>query len=333
MSRPFVSAHARRIPAPLLVFVVLIATLVLACAGSVGSAGNVPTPRPSATLDPASSTAPTAPAASQPLSAASPAPTALAPSPAPTGDPTAAAQTDLRVYLFAPDQGGQSRLVPVERSVPTTVAVARAAILALLAGPSATEGDLSTMIPTGTKLLGINLEAGVATVDLSGTFESGGGSASMLGRLAQLVYTATQFPTVSTVQLRLDGAPVSTLGSADVPLGVGLGRTDQTAALPAIFVEAPAWGGDLPSGGSVSGLANVFEAQFRLQLRDSAGQILIDLPVSASCGSGCWGRFAATVRYQVKAAQWGTLRVFDASAKDGSPIDVRDYPVWLTPAG
>ena len=30
-------------------------------------------------------------------------------------------------------------------------------------------------------------------------------------------------------------------------------------------------------------------------------------------------------------AQWGTLRVYDLSAKDGTPENVTEYPVWLTP--
>jgi hypothetical protein len=39
-----------------------------------------------------------------------------------------------------------------------------------------------------------------------------------------------------------------------------------------------------------------------------------------------------TVRYTIPAAGWGTLRVFDLSAKDGTPADVSEYPVWLTPS-
>ena len=95
----------------------------------------------------------------------------------------------------------------------------------------------------------------------------------------------------------------------------------------------PAWGGELTSPGRVTGLANVFEAQFRLQVLDSQRRVLADTAVHATCGTGCWGTFDATVGYSVPTAQWGTLRVFDPSAKDGTPTDIREYPVWLTPAG
>ena len=295
--------------------------LVAACSGSVGVAGPVPTPLTAAqSASPAPSPAASSPAASG------------APTNAPSASP--AATTAVRIYLFQPDPaGGDAHLVPVLRSVPLTRAVATAAVRELLAGPAPDENGLLSMIPAGSRLLGITLDGTVATVDLTGTFESGGGSASMLGRLAQLVYTATQFPTVDAVRLRLDGTPVESLGGEGVIVGAGLGRADTTGSLPAIFVDQPTWGGELASPGRVTGLANVFEAQFQLQVFDSQRHVLAQAPARASCGSGCWGTFDVTVPYSVSTAQWGTLRVFDASPKDGSPIDVREYPVRLTPAG
>jgi len=263
-------------------------------------------------------------------------PAASAPAPPSTGTPSAspAATTTVRVYLFQPDSGGgDAHLVPVLRTVPATGDVAAAAVRELLAGPTSDDRGLLTMIPAASQLLGVTVDGSLATVDLSGTFESGGGSASMLGRLAQLVYTATQFPTVDTVRLQLDGQPVESIGGEGVVIGAGLGRKDSTGSLPPIFVDGPAWGGPFPSPGRVTGLANVFEAQFRVQVLDGGRRVLTDTAVHATCGTGCWGTFDVTVGYSVPAAQWGTLRVFDPSAKDGTPTDVREYPVWLTPAG
>ena len=271
-------------------------------------------------------------AATEPAPTLSASPVAASPGASPSASPSAT--TTVRVYLLQPDSaGGDARLAPVVRTVPATGDVLAAAIRELLAGPASDEHGFTTMIPAGTQLLGITIDGRVATVDLTGAFQSGGGSASMLGRLAQLVYTATQAPPVDTVRLRLDGQPVESIGGEGVIIGAGLGRTESTSSPPPIFVDDPAWGGALPSPGRVTGLANVFEAQFRLQVLDSGRRVLADTPVHATCGTGCWGTFDVTVRYAVATAQWGTLRVFDPSAKDGTPTDVREYPVWLTPAG
>jgi hypothetical protein len=106
-----------------------------------------------------------------------------------------------------------------------------------------------------------------------------------------------------------------------------------STALPAIVVDQPASGSVFPSPGRVTGTANVFEAQFRLQVLDGQRHVLADLPVRATCGTGCRGTFDVTVRYAIATAEWGTLRVFDLSAKDGTPTDVSEIPVWLTPSG
>ena len=103
--------------------------------------------------------------------------------------------------------------------------------------------------------------------------------------------------------------------------------------LPAIFVDRPAWGAAAGNPARVSGIANVFEATFRAQILDAKGTVLADQQVMASCGTGCWGTFLAELAYPVDTAQYGTLRVFNLSARDGSVENLTEYRVWLTPAG
>ena len=76
----------------------------------------------------------------------------------------------------------------------------------------------------------------------------------------------------------------------------------------------------------------MFEATFQVELLDAGGRTLVDKTVMASCGTGCWGSFRTSLAYTVARGQWGTLRVFESSAQDGSPVNVTEYPVWLTPA-
>ena len=199
---------------------------------------------------------------------------------------------------------------------------------------------IRTLIPAGTKLLGIEMSGGLATVDLSAEFASlshddawDGGSYSLHGRLAQVVYTLTQSTTVDRVIFKLEGKPVKVFTSEEIVLTKPVTRaTYRDHYLPLIFVDRPAWGAALLNPGRVTGLANVFEAQFRMALLDRNDKVLVDVPVVASCGTGCWGRFDVTLKYDVSRAQWGTLRVWDISQYSGKPVALREYPVYLRPA-
>jgi hypothetical protein len=113
---------------------------------------------------------------------------------------------------------------------------------------------------------------------------------------------------------------------------VPVGPAVRDRYLPLVFVDRPAWGAALPTPGRVTGLASVFEAQFRMALLDRNDKVLLDVPVMASCGTGCWGKFDVTLTYHVATAQWATLRVWDISEASGTPSNVREYPVYLRPA-
>ena len=146
-----------------------------------------------------------------------------------------------------------SHAVAVTRAVPATPEVAGNAIQALIAGPTDQERDegLSTAIPADTLLLGIVIENNLATIDLGREFESGGGSFAMLGRLAQVVYTLTQFPTVNEVQFKLDGQPVTVFSGEGILLEDPVTRGDYASILPLVPVtagDAPRWlQADLPA--------------------------------------------------------------------------------------
>lgn len=152
-------------------------------------------------------------------------------------------------------------------------------------------------------------------------------------RLAQVTYTLTQFPTVNAVSFRLDGRPVTVFGSEGIVLDGPVAREDFHDLLPSVWVDRPAWGAALGNPGRVTGLANTFEAQFHVAVLDNDGISIADESVMATCGTGCWGTFDVSIRYSVREGQWGALRTYNYSAEDGSVIDVRDYPVWLTPGG
>ena len=323
--------RTHRNPVILIALAVLMALLTVACS-TVGSGGTL-TPRSpdSGTIAPVSpepSSEPSAEPASPEPSATPSQSEAPSASQTPTSEPSGA--TSVRIYLFMDE-----KLVPVRRSIDATKAVGRAALNELFAGPTDEEAaaspPLTTNIPDGTILLGLDIADGLATVDLSREFESGGGSASMSGRLAQVVYTLTQFPTVNRVAFELDGDPVTVFSGEGIVLDGPSTREDYEAFLPSVFVELPTWGATLGNPVRVSGIANVFEAVFFVEVRDADGHTLAKQRVTATCGTGCWGTFDVSIPYDVSSRQPGSLATYNLSAKDGSIEDERSYPVTLVP--
>ncbi|MDZ8225800.1 GerMN domain-containing protein [Nostoc sp. ChiVER01] len=98
-----------------------------------------------------------------------------------------------------------------------------AAFQSLLAGPP-TDATNSTTIPKGTKLLGLKAENDEVHVNLSEDFTSGGGSTSMMGRVGQVVYTATSLNPKAKVYIDVNGKPLDVLGGEGLELQQPLTR-------------------------------------------------------------------------------------------------------------
>ncbi len=80
----------------------------------------------------------------------------------------------------------------------------------LLTGPA--DPAFGTTIPKETKLRKVALQADGIHVDLSKEFTTGGGSASMTGRVAQVLYTATTLDPAAKVWIAVEGKPLEVLG-------------------------------------------------------------------------------------------------------------------------
>ncbi len=89
-------------------------------------------------------------------------------------------------------------------------AILAAAFNHLLAEPES--GQLYSEIPPGTQLLSLTTEPEAVYIDLSTEFTRGGGSASMVGRLGQIIYTATSLNSQAQVWISVAGQPLEVLG-------------------------------------------------------------------------------------------------------------------------
>jgi hypothetical protein len=107
---------------------------------------------------------------------------------------------------------------------------AEALLLALLQGPSGLRG-VTTEIPTDTRFNSLEVEEGVATVDLSENFEQGPNS-SLAMRVAQVVYTLTEDPVVQSVQFSFEGLRRSVIGPGGRLILGAVERSDYSALTP-----------------------------------------------------------------------------------------------------
>jgi hypothetical protein len=96
----------------------------------------------------------------------------------------------------------------VERIVPQTEGVARAALDELLKGPSADDiaAGFTTSIPEGVIIKSLDIATGTARVDFNAALERGvAGSCRVTHIREQIEATLTQFPTIEEVIISIDG--------------------------------------------------------------------------------------------------------------------------------
>jgi spore germination protein GerM len=106
-----------------------------------------------------------------------------------------------------------SSTVAIQKSTDKSEEIGRA-LESLLAGP--TENAYTTTIPQGTKLLGIKVKNDGVHLNLSREFTTGGGSDSMMGRLGQILYTATSLEPNSQLWIDVEGKPLEYLGGEGI---------------------------------------------------------------------------------------------------------------------
>ncbi len=127
-------------------------------------------------------------------------------------EPQGSTATKTAQIYWLKDHATDLELMPVAIKVKSDgeAALLNAAIDNLLS--ETPSKDLMTGIPQGTTLRSLKLKSDAVYVDLSKSFALGGGSLSMLGRLAQVLYTATSLNPKAKVFLSVEGEPLTVLG-------------------------------------------------------------------------------------------------------------------------
>jgi spore germination protein GerM len=197
----------------------------------------VPAPVPTVLVEPAQPAAlplpsppvpaPPATAAGQPAAAPEAAPDATD-VPLVVEPPLPNTPNTYRLYFLRLSPEGRMEPAGFVRELPAGATPLTATIKALLQGPTLqdkAQGAL-TLIPEGTKLLSVRLKDRTALLSFSEEFDHNpSGLEGIAGQLRQIVWTATQFGSVDSVQFLVNGQYRDTLGDGGLSVAVPLTRS------------------------------------------------------------------------------------------------------------
>ena len=141
--------------------------------------------------------------------------------------PANVSKMDQHLFFIVISGDGSVIRKEVTRQISKTNTPLTAAINALLSGPNFNELEegYMSLIPEGTKLLGASVNNGVATINFSENFLFNKyGVEGIYGQLMQVVYTATSFSNIDSVQFLIEGAKQEYLGEG-VYVGAPLPRS------------------------------------------------------------------------------------------------------------
>ena len=135
--------------------------------------------------------------------------------------------TKTTLYFMYIDGTGSLLRKEVAREVPASTSPLTTTIKTLLNGTNAEEEEKNyvSLIPEGTKLLSATIKDKVAFLNFNDDFQwNKYGSQGYFGQLMQIVYTATEYPTVDRVQILIDSQKLEFLGNEGIWIGSPLSR-------------------------------------------------------------------------------------------------------------
>lgn len=101
-----------------------------------------------------------------------------------------------------------------------------ASVINTLISEKPPETELYSAIPANTKVLGVTTKDQEIRINLSKEFTKGGGSASMQGRIIQILYTVTSISPESKVYLSVEGKPLKYIGGEGLEVPQPMTRKD-----------------------------------------------------------------------------------------------------------
>lgn len=208
---------------------------------------------------------------------------------------------------------------------------------ALGAGGLSLPEGFGNAIPSDVIVESTSTDGDVITADMSEAFVDGaGGLLADFTMLNQLIYTLTYDDHEAQVVFTVGGEPVEAFGSEGLSLVDPVGRDAFLDQLHMINLTNTIT--ETGEGYPVVGIANVFEATVSLAVLDGSGEVVHEDFVTATCGTGCWGEFAARIDPDLITPGESSIRVFVHSAEDGSVVEAITIPIpeggiWILTPG
>ncbi|MDR2740079.1 MAG: GerMN domain-containing protein [Treponema sp.] len=135
------------------------------------------------------------------------------------------------LYFIRVDEDGALLRTPVTRTTAASGSPLTEVLRFLLQGPSAEENrrnpGLRSLIPQGTRLLRAEVRGSTAYISFSEEFQFNTfGAEGYMGQLWQIIWTVTEFPNITDVQILIEGNRVDFLGER-IPIGSPLSRNSR----------------------------------------------------------------------------------------------------------
>ncbi|MEX2554259.1 MAG: GerMN domain-containing protein [Actinomycetota bacterium] len=253
--------------------------------------------------------------------------TPTADSPSPLAPTQSTGTTRVAIYYLVAGEEDVF-LTPERHHVAKTQAIARAALEELLHG-TAQDEDHTVPFPKSARINSVVINDEVATVDWSAEVLEGSGGARVEELAIQsIVYTLTEFSTIAKVRFTIEGKDSGTASNGrrieDFWGHVGLSdqpwdRDPEIEVLSPITLWSPLDGTSSSGTLNLSGLAQTFEANVGIILRDAKGRVVVQTSATALEAAPAREPFTKRIKFDVPSTpQTWTLEVFEASAMDGS---------------
>ena len=219
---------------------------------------------------------------------------------------------------FVKDNGENFYLEREVHETESTDSVATRA-LELLISADIKDEDAVRPLPENTKVLGITVNDGVATVDFSEEIKDFTTGAPLEATSLQAIAnTLTEFNTIDEVKILVEGEEVETLwGHVNLSAG-NLKRNLDLVEEPIAWVDNLKDGDLLTNTTSIKGSMSVFENTMNYRLYDENGNIIAEHYVNGKLNGLTRADFDFTIDFKTPNSDKGKLQLFAISAKDGS---------------